>query len=121
MDIELSGKREGYVQRLLSQRPAFGGQSNEDAPFVLRVAGSRHKPCTLHTLEERGHRRCTEMQPLAKLAHAGRFMLPQEEHDQILRDGKPQRLADWSGGALQQQGGTVERKGDLTAQDSGAV
>src|SRR3546814_16364671 len=87
-------RSEGYVQRLLSQRPAFGGQSNEDAPFVLRVAGPRHKPCTLHTLEERGHRRCIEMQPLAKLAPAGRFMLPPEEPDQILQGGKPQRLAD---------------------------
>src|SRR3546814_15017561 len=61
------------------------------------------------------------MQPLAKLAHAGRFMLPQEEHDQILRVGKPQRLEDGSVGALQQIGRSVERKAALPVQAQGIV
>lgn len=108
--------RQGDRARPLLEGPATRGECHPHRSFVLAVAMPFHQARCGKPLDDGRYRRRVELEEPAELRDRKRFLLPERDHDQILRVGEAEWLEQRSVKGDHAPRGHGERKTHLLVQ-----
>src|SRR5882757_4615556 len=100
----------GYFEGFFTQRPAPSCQAYADLPLVRPIARPREQPQGLEALDQRCQCVRLEKQFLAQRAHCLIVLIPERNHQQVLRVGESQLIEQGLVDAVERMASGVDRK-----------